>query len=249
MEPPPESVLESIKNIWPAAVPAVAAIIAVAVKFKPIIAWMPKLYALLSTLVTGPAKIIQTQEIILKRLDAQEAKALESQEGVLKRLTEQDAKISENLTTVIKRLDNQDEKLKELVHNGGSSLKDAVVGISNQISILDKKCNVLFESSGKAVYECDKNGDCIWINKALANLYGMDQSSVLKKGWLACVHPDDVEKTVEHFNYCLKNKTPYRARYRIIRDEQVINVETTAIISKNAKDEVTGVVGEVRIIE
>lgn len=242
MDPTPETFLDSIKAVWPAAVPAIVAITAVIVKFKPLVAWLPKIWRIANALLVGPTKI-------LERMDEQDKKRLQDQEIVIKRLDEQDKKIVENLATVIARLDNQDGKLKELVHNGGGSLKDAVVSISNQISILDKKCNVLFEASGKAVYECDKNGDCIWANKNLLRIYGLDFSDMIGKKWLAALHPDDVEKTVEHFDYCLKNKTPYRARYRIIKEGQIINVETTAIISKNAKDEVTGVVGEVRVLD
>lgn len=222
MEPPPESILDTVKAIWPALGAILAGIVAVAIKFKPIVAWLPKIWELGQTIVMGPKKIGESVDLLLKKFDEQEAKILSNQENVLKRLGEQDAKIVENLAIVIKRLDEQDVKLlamsKELTSNGGSSIKDHIKETYN-LAILNQAVNKAnFYNNPIPSFECEPlQGLCVSTNAALSEQWGMSHEEMIGKNWLSAIVGDAKDKNQiwENYQESLKLGVPYSAEYHI----------------------------------
>lgn len=94
--------------------------------------------------------------------------------------------------------------LAELTPNHGTSIKDAVHRIENEIlprmqDRVDYGLEALrsYWSNGpQAMFECDEDGLIIWTNKSFQTLTSLTFSEALGRGWRSIIMPEDVEMTV-----------------------------------------------------
>lgn len=123
----------------------------------------------------------------------------------------------------------QAEVYKQITPNGGSSVADKVGDILSQVGELQKQVTTisnqlavevscrrfLFQRSPDAIYECARNGDCTWVNQALADLFGVSRTEALGRGWLKAVHIDDRLETWRLWQKSVELRVPYEATYRV----------------------------------
>ena len=98
-------------------------------------------------------------------------------------------------------------------------------------AIREIRLTLLEESLGAGIYVCDPiTGSCLSCNTALAELFGLDQSSFRGFGWLEGVRPSDRLPCYEHWTKCVKDKIPYEYTYTVRnhRDNREIKCVTRA---------------------
>lgn len=135
---------------------------------------------------------------------------------------------------------------KELTTNGGSSIKDAIIEIKKYLKSESIKTNILLNESEIMAYHCNEKGQTVWVSDTLAKLYKMAPQDMYGNGWMKALHVDDVEKVAEHYEYCLKNKIPYKDNYRIVSNNFPQELETSSQYIHGSNGEILGLVGIVK---
>ena len=61
---------------------------------------------------------------------------------------------------------------KELVNNGGSSIKDAINRIEGRQIMIDKRTKAIFYNEKEVIFEVDARGNILWANKRFHDIMG-----------------------------------------------------------------------------
>ena len=145
-----------------------------------------------------------------------------------------------------------DEISKEFVPNHGSSMKDAITKIQNELSkntdISEKvliKIKWLLDNGDIPVFESDNEGKCIWANTAYLNLIKRDLNSILGHGWKNIVSEEDRGRVVHNWEVCVKDGINSEDTYHIV-DAAGNKIKVFTVASKTGK---FGYIGALRIIK
>lgn len=113
------------------------------------------------------------------------------------------------------------------------------------------KLKILLDNLPIPLFECSTDGECIWTNKALQNLFKANPENMLGGKWLEHLHPDDIEPTYAKWGSSLSSGTPYKARYRVLDSTtgDITYCEAFADPIKDEKGEILSMLGSVRIIK
>ena len=100
---------------------------------------------------------------------------------------------------------------KEVITNGGSSIKDAVNGLVDTCNRIEKRQKVIEQRSRSALYhhseplfETDKHGNLIWINQKFSDITGQSLHDLEGYNWMTYIHEEDRESFIGEFSSCLK---------------------------------------------
>ena len=66
-----------------------------------------------------------------------------------------------------------------------------------------------------AVYICDRNGACTFVNSALCRLFKLSQEEALGHGWSRALLPEEKERIIVQWERAIQLRIPYEARYTI----------------------------------
>lgn len=120
---------------------------------------------------------------------------------------------------LVKLLKHQDEFKdsinlirKELMTNGGNSLKDAVIDlrhICNRIEtrqrIGEQRTKASMHYSHAALFETDSEGRLIWNNSNFCRLFSAHSNGITEGyDWLSFINEEDREDLLDDFRSCLK---------------------------------------------
>ena len=114
------------------------------------------------------------------------------------------------------------EKLLE--RSSFDNIEGKIDSIHSTLYILRHKCAFLMNECKIPIWECDLSGKCIWANKYLLDLFGMDLENVLDFGWLNALHPDDIQTTNSKWLKSIEMGVPYKARYRVVNKKTGENI-------------------------
>ena len=121
---------------------------------------------------------------------------------------------------------------KELTTNGGSSLKDAIIGmrescerIENRQRVIIQRTKAALHYSSTALFETDKEGRLIWSNVNLIDLTKRSSNSWDKNAnymiegfdWISLFKEEDREGVLSEFKSCLAMNR------RFIKETELIN--------------------------
>ena len=146
--------------------------------------------------------------------------------------------MEEILKPIVKLCKNQDffvksveEIKKELTTNGGSSLKDAIIGmkescerIENRQRVIIQRTKAALHYSSTALFETDKEGRLIWSNVNLidltkrSNTWTKDANYMVEGfDWISLFKEEDRESVLSEFKSCLAMNR------RFIKETELIN--------------------------
>lgn len=134
-------------------------------------------------------------------------------------------KIDNIFSTVDKLSKIEDEKVlpfidsfqKEFSRNSGKSIKDQITRIDNNTRLSELRSKLVLNNLlTTGVYECDANGECIWVNKTLCEMYGMSFEEMLGKGWLSAVADDERTEVWENWLDDINYGIPHEGEYNIV---------------------------------
>lgn len=123
--------------------------------------------------------------------------------------------------------------------------------LHSNIYTLKHKCNFLLNDHTVPIYEFDLSGGCIWSNKALQNLFGLNFEQMLEDGWLSALHPQDIVPTGEKWKGSIENWLPYKALYRVInqKTKKIYHCEASAYPILDENSETISYMGRVEILQ
>jgi len=134
--------------------------------------------------------------------------------------------------------------------NGGSSLKDTLTRIDCTLQRNTARLLALQDYEPRAIFECDAEGKCTFVNKQLCKLFGMDPADMLGTGWLLGVPEVERSGVWDNWAESIKNTTPYEATYHVRnrRTDVTRNYRTNALPMVDQRGNLLGYHGLVELV-
>ena len=150
------------------------------------------------------------------------------------------------LVAAVEELTKTLEKFRESTTGELSRLQSGIDELHRKQVVTNSRSMMTFENSQTAMWESTMpGGECVWVNDALAHLFGMEKHAMLGNGWLKAVHYDDREAVENHWQRTINHYTDYQKRYRILVNGQPATVEATATLICDANNKPLRVFGKV----
>lgn len=109
---------------------------------------------------------------------------------------------------------------KELVHNGGSSLKDLVSQLlrdqkdfGQSLSRLEGLVQAILSVSDEGVWVSDEHGHCLWVNGWFAQNIGWMPHEMLGSGWKNTIHADCRDSVFREWEECIKEHRDFIMKF------------------------------------
>lgn len=129
-----------------------------------------------------------------------------------KKLVKPIIKLVKNHDVFINSVDELKEIMrKELMTNGGNSLKDAIVDLRGTCHRIEKRQKIIEQRTKaalhyikEALFETDVAGRLVWNNANLYDFLNEEQEKDLDGyDWLSIIHEDEREEVLNEFKSCL----------------------------------------------
>jgi PAS domain S-box-containing protein len=115
-----------------------------------------------------------------------------------------------------------------------------------KLKLSEKKFRRLTESSPIGIFQTNKKGDCIYVNKRWCEFAGFSSEEALGKGWVNAIHPEDKERVFEEWYKATKLNKEFELDYRFqAPNGKVTWVSGHAISFTNDTDEIIGFLGTI----
>ena len=187
-------------------------------------------------------------KIIKPYLDKKEAaRNLKLEEA--KKKAEETYKLIKNQELFFSHIDAMTNKLNvimsEFKPNGGSTLRDKVVEIGNDIKVIIGERDATFQLSNDAMFKSDKNGHCIAANLALCNLLGATPEQMLGHGWLNFISESDRARVQQEWNNMIVGGVEISSYYYVDNPitGEMFPAHYRAIVARDKAGEIVSVIG------
>src|SRR5947209_3622497 len=81
----------------------------------------------------------------------------------------------------------------------------------------EERFRLLANTTPALIWTADTDGQCDYVNTAWLKFTGRELESQLGKGWLECIHPEDVERCFETYRRAVEHREPFKKEYRARR--------------------------------
>lgn len=105
---------------------------------------------------------------------------------------------------------------RELLPNGGTSLRDALDRIEQGLILGQQRQRALLADHVCGVYETDEHGELTWVNRTYSRITGRTQEELMHGGWQLVIHPDDRERVFHEWKSCVKAGRDFEMQYRVL---------------------------------
>jgi PAS domain S-box-containing protein len=164
-------------------------------------------------------------------------KALKILDEHTKTLSDQNKIIDNDIIPVVNSIKNEFSK------NGGKSIRDQLTRIEGKGYLTDARIRLIATNLvSTGIFECDGEGDCIWVNKALSELFGLDRDEMLGNGWLTSIIDSDRKRVWDEWNYAIEHRIPYEAQYTVY-NRKTNKLHKCKVISMTVRDTHDVIVG------
>lgn len=109
----------------------------------------------------------------------------------------------------------------ELKFNGGTSIKDAVFKIQDNVSKIVIRMDAMEENQrlsmnlqGIAYWESDDSGLFAYASPGLCKMVGRSESELTGNNWMAWIHQEDKERVLEAWAHSVAHKTAFDEQFR-----------------------------------
>lgn len=123
---------------------------------------------------------------------------------------------------------------KEVTYNSGTSLKDQMSRVENDIRKLKFIRNSINQLDCRAMFYTDKEGLTVWANNAYLRLVGRPLSDIVGHGWLNCVHAHDREAVRHEWKNCVEEQRNFEMSYRYVVGNTLKNVRCVTIFDEQS---------------
>lgn len=124
---------------------------------------------------------------------------------------------------------------KELVPNGGSSLRDAVNRMEGRQILIESRCNLILSEWDCGVFETDAAGKCNSVNKTYCRKSGRSRDELLGTSWIQVVAPVWRTRVLETWDLAIKQNIEFEMDFEYIeyatQKNFPVRVRTTKMVS------------------
>lgn len=139
---------------------------------------------------------------------------------------------------LVKKLNESVEQLTKVVASLESTMNGKVGALDGRMTVIHDAAFVAyrysllhFDNATTAHFECAwPSGECTYVNHALSKLFGLEPEHCRGFGWANAIHPDDAARVKEYWLQCIEHWRGYKCRYRIVRQDETLTVDASAII-------------------
>jgi len=114
---------------------------------------------------------------------------------------------------VQRKLDSIAELSRELVPNGGTSLRDSLNRVEASVAMLTYKMRMVVELNEWDAFESDSKGNWTCVTGRFHSHVGLDSDDLLGYGWLNSVHPDDRERISSEWTTALSQERDWITKF------------------------------------
>lgn len=126
---------------------------------------------------------------------------------------------NEHKELLLKGNENIDAILKEFRPNGGSSLKDQISRIENNIDILDVKVAAVALATNVGYWKSDANGKAIEVGRSLCSILGRTEAEIKGSNWVTIIHPNDREAVKSEWDSAVEDGRDFEMVYRFVKPD------------------------------
>lgn len=112
--------------------------------------------------------------------------------------------------------------VNEFRNNGGSTLKDVLDRIQDEMTKSTFMQKSLILESGKSFWQTDQQGRWLWASHRLCELMSMEEEEVLGNGWVAAVHPEDQARVFTEWNAAIAQNRQFRSFFRFMSPDGTV---------------------------
>lgn len=105
---------------------------------------------------------------------------------------------------------------KELTHNGGSSLKDAVRRIESSLHSNHNRFRSYLSLQKQPIWESDAEGNCQWVNDSYIRLTGYSLDHLKNMGWMMIVKKDERAYINNEWERSIADKRTFNHKLTIV---------------------------------
>jgi PAS domain S-box-containing protein len=138
-----------------------------------------------------------------------------------------------------------EQMARDFKPNGGNSLRDVIDRIERKSFLIDEKFKLFIDLEEIGVFETDSTGKYTWVSEKWMEITGQNTVEASNHGWLADVHPDDINNVTEQWEKAIAQARQFHMKYRVGENETAKSVETVALPIKNRANELVGYIGRV----
>jgi PAS domain S-box-containing protein len=141
--------------------------------------------------------------------------------------------------------------------NGGSSLRDSINRLENdskkmkeQLVVNEQRVRAILTDDNFALYETDREGQCIWANQTYLSLVGYAPEQMQGNGWIMAIAEEDRNRVVDEWFSAVHQQRESDLEFTIAsRDGSRVKVRGHAYPLRNHLSELVGYFGQITILE
>lgn len=150
-----------------------------------------------------------------------------------------------------------DRVLKEVLPNGGSSLRDSINRVEKNITLIESNVNAIndkvesLEDTHRialnmqqiAFWISGKQGEITYASPSMCKLVKRVESEMLGNGWVSCISHEDTKRISEAWEASVEEDRTFDEIYTFTSGDSSIRVHGIAFHKKNSKGEYIGSYG------
>lgn len=105
---------------------------------------------------------------------------------------------------------------KELIPNGGSSIKDQLNRLETSVTRMRFQQAAKLEFDSSPIFISDENGEIIFVNKALITIMDKPREDLLGRNWLNCVDQAHREQVRDDWKFAVDQKSNIDLTFKIM---------------------------------
>lgn len=208
---------------------------------------------LITTLAMGIITALWTlyTKHVKPKVDAWELNMLNLSDSTteIKKVTDENSRDLKILSGQLSKLESRFEK--ETHTNGGSTLKDDLKSIKNQLLLHTKTEESLLYLDLNPIFRADADGDFTFVNYKYLQIGGFTtQEDALGKGWLKSVHIEDRDRVEKEWEMAIDSESIFESSYRCYNQLTgkvlMVSLRTTPV--RDGNKEVISYIGVVQIL-
>lgn len=136
----------------------------------------------------------------------------------------------------------------ELKPNSGTSLKDSVRRIEENVITLMNKHRIIVDDYHTGILETDAEGKITWANSTYLEMTNRDLREVLGNGWINAVDPTDRARVYKAWQEAFEQQRPFEGTFCIEKPNgDRLRVKGFAYPIKG-KERIQGYIGKIKIL-
>jgi len=140
-----------------------------------------------------------------------------------------------------------DEIREQMKPNGGNSIRDSLNRIEQKQEFAQSFLKTQLNAHHKALFECDADGRCVWVNRPHTALTGRSFDQMRGMGWINVIIPDERDRMLSKWHSAIDEQREFdeNVTYQL-GDGTRMSVHVNAYVIRHEETgKVLGYLGEV----